>query len=242
MFKFIQKIWYRLFPSTLKIEKLVPDLKNADTRKIVRSIKPGDIVIAAMNIPLDQLLNKNEDHRLRPYIIAQKENGKFYGYCGSSQKNRHSRNNFYLSADEYEIWKSGWISLERCFYIPDNYIISNNDHLKNRDIDKINSIIKKHNKKSLKQIQVRMRVTEGSVVQNKDKLYYVYELSKPAKLFTLTTQKAPVKVNYNNKTYFINPNTAKKVKNLTEFSVVGSLPKKIRKQIRDYQEKTNQKQ
>ena len=269
MLKFIQKIWYRLFPSTLKIEKLVPDLKDVDTEKIVRTIKPGDIVIAAMNIPLIQLLDKSEDHRLRPYIIAQKDHGKFFGYCGSSKKNRYANNSFYLSSDEYEVWKSGWISLERCFYIPEDYIISVNDHLKNKDISKINSIIRKQRNINLKEIQVKQRITErssadnkgkqrkknlkedqtrqrriteGSVVENHGKLYYVYELTKPAKFFTLASQKAPVKVNFNNKTYYINPDTVKKVKGLVEYKTVGSLPKNIRNQIRDYQEKSNPKQ
>ena len=242
MLKFIQKIWYRLFPSTIKIEKLVPDLKEVDTEKIVRTIKPGDIVIAAMNIPLIQLLDKNEDHRLRPYIIAQKDHGKFFGYCGSSKKNRYANNSFYLSSNEYEVWKSGWISLERCFYIPEDYIISVNDHLKNKDISKINSIIRKQHNINLKEIYVPLRITEGSVVQNKDKLYYVYELSRPAKFFTLASQKAPLKVSYNNKTYFINPHTIKKVKSFSGYKAVGTLPKKVRNQIREYQEKSNPKQ
>ncbi|MBR3266129.1 MAG: hypothetical protein IKI61_09275 [Erysipelotrichaceae bacterium] len=242
MFKLIRKIWYHLFPSLLKIDKLVPDLKNVDAATIKKEIRPGDIVIAAMNIPLNQLLNKDADHRLRPYIIAQIDKDKIYGYCGSSQLNRRSRNSFYLSTEEYSVWKNGSIMLERCYYIPDEYIISINDHLKKKDIDKINAIIKRQHRKTLREISVPVKIHEGALVENKGRLYYIFELSKPAKLFNLTSQKAPVKVSYNNKTYYINPNTAKKVKNLAEYNVVGSLPKSTKKQIRDYQEKTLKKQ
>ena len=85
MKRLLRKIWYLIRYGRLTLEKLVPDVRKIDTDDLIRGIEPGDIVTAAMNVPLDVLAGIPKDHRIRPYIIAKKENGKLYGYCGTSR-------------------------------------------------------------------------------------------------------------------------------------------------------------
>ena len=52
-------------------------------KKLLESIKPGDLVWAKMPLPRKELKQIEENHQVRPYLIAKKDKFNIYAYKSS---------------------------------------------------------------------------------------------------------------------------------------------------------------
>lgn len=235
--KFLKKIWYRIRYGKLTVEKLVPSLKGVDKDDLYKSIEPGDIVTAAMNLPLDVLAGIPADHRVRPYIIARKDNGKLFGYCGTSSFDAKKSNSkiYYLSSKKYDVWKNGYIKLNKSHFIPKDHLLEKNDTLSPRDIDRINMMIRKQRDPKCSVIDVYTGIKNGDVISKGESMYYVCSVGDDESLlYTLLKQKSAIPVQFRGLQRYINPGIPKKVKNFNGYTMIGYLPIDIKRKINHY--------
>ena len=237
MVKFLKKIWHRIRYGKLTVEKLVPSLKGVDKDDLYKGIEPGDIITAAMNLPLDVLADIPADHRVRPYIVARKDNGKLFGYCGTSSFDAKKSKSkiYYLSSKKYNVWKNGYIKLNKSYFIPKDHLLEKNDTLNPRDIDRINMMIQKQRDPKCPAIDVYTGIKNGDVISKGESMYYVYSIeTDESLLYTLLKQKSAIPVEFKGLMRYINPGVPKKAKNLNGYTVIGYLPITVKRKIDHY--------
>ena len=231
MFRFIRNIFNRLFYH-FRLKRLVPQLKGVDSKTLFEKIRPGDIVLAAMNVPPSRLKNLKSEHRIRPYIIASKYKNSIYAYCGSSNYYDQFKYSFFLTSKKYKVWKNGNIRLDRCYYLPQDHLIEIMDHLKTRDIIKINSIIVRQKNPSLKPIRAKTPLVEGAIVSRGRDLYYIYSLSKDSSIFyKLEKSHNSVEIRFGQRTYYIDPDAPIRLQATSGYKLYDLMPLSIKKAI-----------
>ena len=164
-----------------KLEDLVPDLKSVNGKELFNSIKPGDIVLAVSQGSLKELAVLDKSHRIRPYIIARKEDDRLIAYCGTSNPDKKYYRYFELSRNDYHVSKDGRINLSRPCNITEDQILCVKDHLTILDILDINEILYLANLSyTCPYISHDTGIRAGQVIWHKKELYYVYSVSGTA--------------------------------------------------------------
>lgn len=164
------------------IYDLVPSLKRVNSEKIFSGIQPGDIIIATTFQTYDELKEVAEGHRLRPMIVAKKDDEYAYAFSGSS-KNKHYRIMFVMDGKVYGVArncsnKTSYVNLGRINTVPKNNISQKAGRLSLMDQLKINDIIwnKTHNNNML-YIQRDYPFQTGQIVRKENKLYYLSDIN-----------------------------------------------------------------
>lgn len=148
-------------------------------KKLLESIKPGDLVWAKMPLPRKELKKIEEKHQVRPYLIAHKDKFNIYAYKSSS-KNYERLNNYEeytINSLRYNRNKNSFIDLTKIYKIPffnlkSKYITLNQFDLKN--IEKKLQIQANKNNKNIFQFPIDIYILEGDVVEINNQLYYIY--------------------------------------------------------------------
>lgn len=162
---------------TLKMEDIIPAMKNVDPIELFERARPGDVIVATSNNSLKKLANIKPGHRTRPYIVARKEKDFIRAYSGSSNANSKYPHAFRLLKKEYNVSKDGTINIGDCATVMSQCIVSIVDHLKEKDILTINEVIFTNRKKDLCQlIETDGCIQEKTVVRNDEGLFYIYSL------------------------------------------------------------------
>lgn len=158
------------------ISDLVPSLKQVNSEKIFASIQPGDIIIATTCQTYDELQKVPEGHRLRPMIVAKKDDEYVYAFSGSS-RNKHYRIMFVLDGKKYNNAKDGYVNLSEVKKIPKGNIQYNKCNLTLLDQLKINDLIWNgtHNSK-MQYIVLNADLQKGQIVRKDNRLYYLTEI------------------------------------------------------------------
>lgn len=148
-------------------------------KKLLESVKPGDLVWAKMPLPKKELKQIEENHQIRPYLIAHKDKFNIYAYKSSS-KNYERLNNYEeysINSLRYNRNKNSFIDLTKIYKIPflnlkSRYITLNQFDLKN--IEKRLQIQANKNNKNIFQFPIDIYILEGDVIEVDNQLYYVY--------------------------------------------------------------------
>lgn len=177
-FRYIEHLFHKK-----DISDLVPALKRVNSEKIFAGIQPGDIIIATTCQTYDELKKVPEGHRLRPMIVAKKEEEYVYAFSGSS-KNKHYRIMFVMDGKKYNIakdgvYKDGYVNLSRVKKIPKSNIQYNKCSLTLLDQLKINDTIwnRSHSCKMQYIALKNVNLQPGQVVRKENELYYLAEVN-----------------------------------------------------------------
>lgn len=173
----IHKYFSGLFLQKSKKEEytvydLVPQLKETDTNELYERIMPGDIIMAVTPKPLEMLSTMDLSHRVRPYIVAKKENNVITAYCGTSNSRASFKCFFDLNRDDYAVSKDGKIRLTKAFEITPDRILSVIDHLSYSDILKINEeLYLCSHCRNCQPIDISKEIREGQIIRFEKDLY-----------------------------------------------------------------------
>ena len=148
-------------------------------KKLLESIKPGDLVWAKMPLSKKELNQIEESHQVRPYLIAQKDKFNIYAYKSSSKSNERLNNyeEYSVNSLRYNRNKNSFIDLTKIYKIPffnlkSKYITLNQFDLKN--IEKRLQIQANKNNKNTFQFPIDIYILEGDMIEVNNQLYYVY--------------------------------------------------------------------
>ncbi|MCR5230475.1 MAG: type II toxin-antitoxin system PemK/MazF family toxin [Solobacterium sp.] len=152
-------------------------------KELFRNLKPGDIVDAWMPLPESGLLQIEESHRHRPYYVVRITEDAVIAYKGSSRKNACRKDmRVFISSNEYNVWKNGFVCLDQLSVLPVNCLISKLDTLKEHTMAEINRkiLIQNHNGR-LKQAQLfpaPAGYRAGDVFRTDRGLYYISHIDE----------------------------------------------------------------
>ena len=168
MFKF--KIFKNFIQKTNQIK---------NQKKLLESIKQGDLVWAKMPLPRKELKQIEENHQVRPYLIAHKDKFNIYAYKSSSKSYERLNNyeEYSINSLRYNRNKNSFIDLTKIYKIPffnlkSKYITLNQFDLKN--IEKRLQIQASKNNKNIFQFPIDFCILEGDVIEVNNQLYYIY--------------------------------------------------------------------
>ena len=161
-------------------KKIYIALKSTDEQKaLFKKLQKGDMVWAKMPLSNKELEKIEEKHRIRPYLIVEKNKNYFICYQSSS-KSRTRFNNYeeyFVNKYKYNKKKDSWIDLTKTFEIPMNNIKSEYirlDEFDIREIEKRLSIEFNRGNKSILKFCTLVYINVGNVIIKDNKLYYVY--------------------------------------------------------------------
>lgn len=219
---------------------LVPSLRGVDSEALFRSVKPGDIIDAVMPMTPEKLSSIPENHRHRPYIVVKKENNILFAYTGTSNpENVDHQLSFYLSTEDYNVWKDGYIELLHNYIIEKDYLITKLDSLRNRDMFAVNAILdqEKLSPNNHPRFEISVRIKAGDVIRKENRLYYIHAVkSGKAEAYELTdSKKSRIKAEWNGKTYSLMPDVLQRFDHPEMFDPEGHLTNKVESMIRRYQ-------
>ena len=148
-------------------------------KKLLESIKPGDLVWAKMPLSKKELNQIEENHQVRPYLIAHKDKFNIYAYKSSSTNYERLNNyeEYSINSLRYNRNKNSFIDLTKIYKIPflnlkSRYITLNQFDLKN--IEKRLQIQANKNNKNIFQFPIDIYILEGDMIEVNNQLYYVY--------------------------------------------------------------------
>ena len=121
---------------------------------LFKTIQPGHLVFCRMPVCEDNLVDINNPHRIRPYLIIKKDKDYLYGYAGSTKKK--SPKIQYTLKDGHKDKITGAFS--------DSYLYLNNVY--RIPIQNIKGILKQVSNKDLIQIQRKIQLLKNSDVQH----------------------------------------------------------------------------
>ena len=219
---------------------LVPSLRDVDSEALFRFVKPGDIIDAVMPMTPEKLSSIPENHRHRPYIVVKKENNILFAYTGTSNpENVDHQLSFYLSTEDYNVWKDGYIELLHNYIIEKDYLITKLDSLRNRDMYAVNAILdqEKLSPNNHPRFELSVRIKAGDVIRKGGRLYYIRALQNgQAEAYELTeSKKSRIKAEWNGKTYSLMPDVLHRFDHPEMFDPEGHLTNKVEPMIRRWQ-------
>lgn len=156
--EFIKRLFHREKPIEIKQKKdLNPPKKMKQTYvakstnyldeqlDLFKTIQPGHLVFCRMPVCEDNLVDINNPHRIRPFLIIKKDKEYLYGYAGSTKKKNPKIQ--YTLKDGHKDKKTGTFS--------DSYLYLNNVY--RIPIQNIKGILKQVSNKDLIQIQRKIK-------------------------------------------------------------------------------------
>ena len=162
------------------LKKIYIALKSTDEQKtLFKKLQKGDMMWAKMPLSNKELEKIEENHRIRPYLIVEKDKNYFICYQSSS-KSRTKFNNYeeyFVNKFKYNKKKDSWIDLTKTFEIPMNNIKSEYirlDEFDIREIEKRLSIEFNRGNKSILKFCTLIYVDVGNVIIKENMQYYVY--------------------------------------------------------------------
>lgn len=123
---------------------------------LFKTIQPGHLVFCRMPVCEDNLVDINNPHRIRPFLIIKKDKEYLYGYAGSTKKKNPKIQ--YTLKDGHKDKKTGTFS--------DSYLYLNNVY--RIPIQNIKGILKQVSNKDLIQIQRKIQLLKNSDVYHID--------------------------------------------------------------------------
>lgn len=123
---------------------------------LFKTIQPGHLVFCRMPVCEDNLVDINNPHRIRPFLIIKKDKEYLYGYAGSTKKKNPKIQ--YTLKDGHKDKKTGTFS--------DSYLYLNNVY--RIPIQNIKGILKQVSNKDLIQIQRKIQLLKNSNVYHID--------------------------------------------------------------------------
>lgn len=205
--------------------------KIKNQKKLLESIKPGDLVWAKMPLSRKELRKIEENHQVRPYLIAHKDKFNIYAYKSSS-KNYDRLNNYEeysVNGLRYNRNKNSFIDLTQIHKIPflnikSKYVTLNQFDLKN--IEKRLQIQANKNNKNIYQFPIDIYILEGDVIEINNQLYYVYAADN-VYIYCLIIFKHKPKdarkyeiISINSKKYYVNFKEMVNFKRTTKMNIV----------------------
>lgn len=167
--EFIKRLFHREKPIEIKQKKdLNPPKKMKQTYvakstnyldeqlDLFKTIHPGHLVFCRMPVCEDNLVDINNPHRIRPFLIIKKDKEYLYGYAGSTKKKNPKIQ--YTLKDGHKDKKTGTFS--------DSYLYLNNVY--RIPIQNIKGILKQVSNKDLIQIQRKIQLLKNSDVYHID--------------------------------------------------------------------------
>lgn len=148
----------------------------------------GDLVWALMPLSRDELEQIEENHRIRPYLVAAKDENYFYGYyCSTKQKSRYLAS-FKLDKNIYNHRKNTYVYLSTAYKIPRvNFKnIYNRVELKNLIMIERKLIVNSRYIDGLIHFDVPIIYCIGDIIRTNDQLYYIYQIDN-SNLYTHKT-------------------------------------------------------
>lgn len=101
-----------------KIRKKIKMIEKR--KKTFEETQIGDMLLCTMPLPKKELKKIEEHHRIRPYLVVQKESNFLLCYQSSS-KNKEQANNYEkycINSKKYQNNKNSWIDLTSVKKIP----------------------------------------------------------------------------------------------------------------------------
>lgn len=99
----------------------------------------GDMVWAKMPLPEDELSEIEPSHRIRPYLVIDKDTEAIYGYPASSKKSP-GLGNFQIcgiNLNKFGYEKNSWLTLTELYKVPIDNLCSKMIHLDDHDLSMI---------------------------------------------------------------------------------------------------------
>lgn len=204
---FMKKHMYKL------LRKIYIILKSTDEQKaLFHKLQAGDMVWAKMPLTNKELKKMEESHRIRPYLIVEKNESYLTCYQSSSKSRRQFNNyeEFNVNRFKYRKKRDSWIDLTKTFEIPINNIESKYIQLDEIDIKKIEkrlSIEFNRENKEITRFDKSIYINVGDVIVKNNTQYYIYEEDNIF-IYCLKIQKKKKEklkaIIINRKTYYIN--------------------------------------
>ncbi|MCI8621061.1 MAG: hypothetical protein HFJ50_04815 [Clostridia bacterium] len=194
------------------LKNLIFKLK-ADTsqKKLLNSIKIGDLVWAKMPLSKKELKKIEESHRIRPYLVISKDSHNIWGYPSSSSSRQNKGFNNYeeycIPKTRYNQNKSSWISFLKPYKIPVCNLVSKYRSLSIFDLRNIQKRLILCNSKNIDLILDNLFET-GDIVSKNKKLFYIYSADNSFLYSFSIRKKSPkdnkkyIKIIVNHKTYY----------------------------------------
>lgn len=200
-------------------------------KEIFREAKIGDMIWCNMPLPKKQLNLIEQSHRIRPYLVVNKEQNFLLCYQCSS-KNREELNNYQkylIKGKKYKTKKDSWLDLTE---------------IKKIKIKNIQSPYIKLNQIDIKNIEKRIKISQfkgnsniinfnepiyldiGDIVLKKDANYYIYSEDN-INVYGFKIQKKMKdrekfeKIIINRKTYYTNFNEFKTINRNDEVRIIN---------------------
>ncbi len=192
--------WIRFFCRNSEWKNYTPAQKE-----LFGEIQAGDIIDAWMPLPVSKLSEIEESHRHRPYYAVFKTKDAVIAYKGTSRERADCEEiRVKISADYYNVWKSGFVCLDQLSVIPVNCLISKLDTLSEHTMEQINRkiLIQQHNGKlkSARLFPAAACYRRGDVFRNDGRLYYINRIDEhihayPLKVSVLQNDLHPSLIN-----------------------------------------------
>lgn len=163
------------------VSDIIPTLKHVNTEKVFASIQPGDIIIAPTSQKYNVLLRIPEGHRLRPMIVAHKDEKSVSVFFGSSRKHNY-KILFLLDGVKYHLskdgsYKTGYVNLEKFMRVPKENIVQRMTSLTVMDQLKINDLIwNRSNNANMQYIEMDYHFQKGQIIRKNNHLFYLLEV------------------------------------------------------------------
>ena len=162
------------------LRKIYSILKSTDEQKaLFHKLQAGDMVWAKMPLTNKELKKMEESHRIRPYLIVEKNESYLTCYQSSSKSRRQFNNyeEFNVNRFKYKKKRDSWIDLTKTFEIPINNIESKYIQLDEIDIKKIEkrlSIEFNRENKEIRKFDKAIYINVGDVIVKNNTQYYIY--------------------------------------------------------------------
>lgn len=200
-------------------------------KKTFEETQIGDMLWCTMPLPKKELKKIEEHHRIRPYLVVQKELNFLLCYQSSS-KNKEQANNYEkycINSKKYQNNKNSWIDLTSVKKIPITkinlkYIQLNQIDIKN--MEKRICIAQNNGNAEIIRFNEPIYIEIGDVIRKEQKTYYVYSEDN-VNIYCFRIQKKIRKnekmeaIKINKKTYYTNFKELKTIKRRDNFEIVN---------------------